>query len=582
MKIGGNRYLWNELREFRPAFAGLLIFSLIITLMYLIPSIFMEQVYERVMQSRSYETLSVLFVLVFLLCIIWAALETVRSKVLQRISFALDEKISARLFDALNRQRDSLPAATRAIILQDLTILRDFLTGTLIIQALDFIWVPMIILAAFLFHPVLGAAVLAMTVVVGGLAYFSQVSAKADVKNSFLASAQATEFGRSVMQTAETTRVMGMLPALVQRWRQRQRDAIGWQQTAGARASVFVNMLKFLRHMYVPIMLTVGTLLYLDQQVGAGAIFAASILVGRAVAPVDMIANSWKSFWNVAASAGRINEMLGETARYSRKIALPVPDGPLVLSRVAASPQNKDFMILSDISFAVEPGRVVGVVGSSGAGKSSLGRVLVGAWRIARGSISLDGHELSHWDQDQLGLLVGYVPQDIELLPGTVAENIARFATLDADTEQKVIDAVRLAGVQDIVGKLPDGLNTRLGPDGHTLSGGQRQRIALARAVYGTPKLVVLDEPNSNLDAAGEQQLALAITKLRNDGSIVVLITHRMNMLTICDSVLVLNAGTVHAFGPRDQLLDRLSAYKPKEIAGRVAVKVPTPQSVAA
>lgn len=569
MKNNETNFLAAEFREFRPAFLGMFFFSFIITLMYLVPSLFMQQVYERVMQSRSYETLMVLFAIVVFLCIVWTILEVVRAKILQRVAFALDEKISLQVFDALNRQTDTMKAPARGIILHDLNVLRDFVGGPLILQFLDFLWVPLIILAAFLFHPILGLALFVVTVVVGLLAYLSQRFSRKDMVNSLTASVQAADFGRSVMQMAETARVLGMLPALGQRWRNRQRDAIGWQQHAAKNTAVFVNALRFLRHLYLPLMLLVGAILFLGEEVGPGVIFGAAILVGRAVGPVDTIANSWRAFWNASISGKRINEMLREAHKRDVKVTLPEPQGPLIVTRAAATPRNRDFMVLSDISFSVDHGGVVGVVGASGAGKSSLARVLVGAWPLTRGSIKLDGSEISHWNQDELGRLIGYVPQDVEMLPGTVAENIARFDPMDGDTAQKVNEAVRLAGVQDIIGMLADGLNTRLGPDGHVLSSGQRQRIALARAVYGSPRLVVLDEPNSNLDVAGEQLLARTIAKLRNDGAIVILITHRMNMLSICDQILVMNAGTVHAYGQREHVLHRLSNYRPKELTSQ-------------
>jgi ATP-binding cassette, subfamily C, bacterial exporter for protease/lipase len=582
MKNSTPNLISDELREFRPAFAGLILFSLIITLMYLVPSLFMQQIYERVMQSRSYATLTVLCGMVIFLTVIWTAIEVVRMKVLQRIAFALDEKISTVVFDALNRQTGTMNAMSRGLVLQDLNVLRDFIGGPLVIQFLDFLGVPLIIAAAFLFHPILGLALVAVTSLVALFAYLSQALARKDTLNSLTASGQAADLGRSVMQTAETVRVLGMLPALTRRWRNRQRDAIGWQQHAAKRVSVFVDALRFLRHLYLPLMLVVGTILFLREEVGPGVIFGAAILVGRAVGPVDAIANSWRVYWNASMSSRRINEMLNEAERRQNKVSLPEPDGPLHVSRVMATPRNRDLAVLNDISFRAEPGQVIGVVGPSGAGKSSLARVLIGAWPLARGSISLDGHEIAHWDQDELGKLIGYVPQDVDLLPGTVAENIARFDTLDGDTSRKIIEAVKMAGVEDIVGKLADGLNTRLGPDGHVLSSGQRQRIALARAVYGSPRLIVLDEPNSNLDAAGEERLARTISDLRRTRAIVVLITHRLNMLSICDNVLVLNGGAVQAYGTRAEVLDRLNAYRPKEITSRTSSRTGPGSSVAA
>jgi ABC-type protease/lipase transport system fused ATPase/permease subunit len=260
---------------------------------------------------------------------------------------------------------------------------------------------------------------------------------------------------------------------------------------------------------------------------------------------------------------GRIEAILREGEKRSEKVALPAPDGPLVVNRVMAGPRNRETPILTDVTFTVEPGRVCGVVGASGSGKTALARILVGAWDVRKGSVSLGGHELSHWEQDELGRYIGYVPQEVDLMPGTVADNIARFEEASAERDAALIEAANLANIQDIVQRLPDGFNTKLGPDGHTLSGGQRQRIALARALYRQPKLVVLDEPNSNLDSAGEEGLGRTITAIRARGAIVVIITHRMNILSLCDQVVVMNAGTVHVAGPREQVLERLASSAP-------------------
>lgn len=556
--------LWGEIRRFLPGLASVAFFSFILALMYLVPSIFMHQLFERVFQSRSKETLFVLISIVAFLCAMWTAIEVIRARVLQRMSIALDERISRRVFEALNRQTDILPAASRSVVMQDLQVMRDFFSGTMITQSLDFLWVPVILAAAYLYHPVLGITLAGLTLVVVVLAAINQLLVRDGTKRSIQGSARAAEFGRAVMATAEATRVMGMLPSLVRVWHGRQQSALGWHAAAVRRSGLVTDVMKFGRHIYSPIMLTVGTLLYLNEEVGAGVIFAASVLTSRAIYPVDAISSNWRQFWSFRISAARIETMLQEARKQTARVSLPAPGGPLVVDRVMATPRNRDVAVLTEVSFSVEPGRVLGVVGASGAGKSSLARVLVGAWGVRKGSVSLDGNDLSHWDQDQLGRHIGYVPQDVELLPGTVAENIARFDDASAARDAALLEATRLAGVQDIIQRLPDGLNTKLGPDGHTLSGGQRQRIALARAVYGGPRLLVLDEPNSNLDATGEEGLGRTIAAMREGGTIVVIITHRMNILAFCDQVIVMNAGTVHASGPRDQVLDRLSLLVPQ------------------
>lgn len=554
-----DHFLRQELPKFRPALYALLLFSAIITLLFLLPSLYMYQVFERVMQSRNMSTLMFLSLIVAGLTVIWTGLEHIRARVLGEIANALDESISTRVFDAVNRQTKALSADSRAIVIQDLNIIRDFVGGALPVQFMDLCFVPLIVLAVVLFHPLMGAALLGLSIIVVGLSLCTQRAARHEIKRSLTVSTRANEFARSVMASSEASRVMGMMPSLSGRWRDQVRSALGWQQAATSRAALPASMLKYLRHLYTPIMLCIGVVLFLLEEVGPGVVFAAVMVVGRAIQPVDAIANNWRSFWSAHMSIDRIDRLLREAGPPRAKVALPAPNGPLQVSRIVATPSDRDNIVLSDVSFSASPGSITAVVGSSGAGKSSLAKVLVGAWSVRKGTITLDGHDLTHWDQDHLGRHIGYVPQDVVLLPGTLGENIARFDTLGGDTDRKIIEAVKLAGIQDIVSKLPDGLNTKIGPNGHTLSGGQRQRVALARAVYGDPQLIVLDEPNSNLDAIGEKGLAETLEVLRDRGAIVILVTHRLNMLAYCDHVLVMNSGTVHAFGPRDAVVSRLS-----------------------
>jgi PrtD family type I secretion system ABC transporter len=569
MLAGKFANLWSELRRELPAFRGLAVLSFVVTLLFMVPSVYLHLVYERVMQSRSFATLFAIGTITLFLITIWTALEVLRIKILQRAATAIDERISPMVIDAMNRQTDSLPAAARGAIVQDLGTLRDFISSQVMISVFDFMFVPLILVVAFLFHPIFGIVLLLVALGVGILAILSQKRAGDDMQKSVAASVSTAEFGRSLFAAAETVRSLGMLPVLGARLRDMQRRAAGWQYQASVSADPYTVSLRLLRHLIFPMIVTVGVILFIREEIGAGGIFAVMLLSQRAVYPVETVANSWRAFWSVRASAERIEKMLMENAKRKPKVALPRPEGPLVVSRVVAGPPNRDATILLDVSFSARPGQIVAVVGASGAGKSTLARILVGAWPVRRGTVTLDGHDLSHWDQDALGAHLGYVAQDAQLLPGTVAENIARFDAVTPERDTRLIEAVRLAGVEDLVSKLPEGLNTQLGPDGHMLSGGQKQRIALARAVYGRPRLVVLDEPNSNLDATGEQQLADVLMKLTESDAIVILVTHRMNMLSYCDTILVMNGGTVQAYGNRDQILERLSAYRPKELTDR-------------
>ncbi len=568
--IPEDHFLSKEMPELRPALVALVSFSFAITVLYLVPSLYMLNVFERVMQSRNMSTLMFLTLIVLVLTVVWTALEALRQRILTEVANALDGRIGPRVFDALNRPSRQINSQSRALVIQDLTVLRDFIAGPLPIQLCDLVFVPLVILAVVLFHPLMGLALVALTLIVVGLSVWTQRASRHETRQSLSASGRANEFARAVLGSSEPARVMGMLPSLSARWRLQVRDSLGWQQAASNRAGFPAACLRYLRHLYMPIMLCVGILLFLNEMVGAGIVFAATIVVGRAVQPVDAIASNWRAIWNAQMSMERIDRLLREAGQRAEKVALPAPDGPLVVSRIVATPAERDNVVLADVSFVARPGTITAVVGSSGSGKSSLAKVLVGAWAVRKGSVTLDGHDLTHWDQDQLGRHIGYVPQDVVLLPGTLAENIARFEPADEDRDRRVVEAVRLARIQDIVAKLPEGLNTRIGSDGHTMSGGQRQRVALARAVYGDPRLVVLDEPNSNLDAVGEKELGETLAAVRDNGAIVILITHRMNMLAYCDNVLVMTGGTVHAYGPRDIVLERLSMAAPRQITQRL------------
>ncbi len=552
--------LWLETRPYRSAFVSLLVFSFIISLTSLTPTLFMLQLYERVMHSRSEATLLVLVVIVIGLLAMWTLLEAVRTTVLRRLSISLHNNVSKKIFDAINRRNEKFSSVVRNTMLQDINVIRDFVGGNLLVQLLDLCFAPLFVAVAFLFHPLLGAALLVLVVVIVSLTVAHQWLVRTSIQRAQLSSAHATDLGRSIIANADTIRVMGMLPALASRWHGKQAEMLGWQSSGWVRAELIVDVLRFIRHAQSPVMMTVGVLLFLEQQAGGGVILAASVLSSRAIQPIDGVVSGWRSFWTMRLAANRIDALLQEAAKDDgERFSLPRPAGPLVVSRASVVAPNRDSLILNDVSFTAERSRVLGVVGSSGAGKSSLAKLLVGIWRPWRGAVTLDGHDLAHWDQDDLGRHLGYVPQDVELLAGTVAENIGRFQDNGGLDHEAVLEAVELAGIQDVIRGLPDGLNTRLGPDGHVLSGGQRQRIALARAVYGNPSLLVLDEPNSNLDAIGEENLAKTMARLRDRGAIVIIVTHRMNMINYCDDVLVMQSGTVHAFGARDQIVARLA-----------------------
>jgi PrtD family type I secretion system ABC transporter len=561
----------DALRPDSRALIAALCFSFFTSVLNLVPSIFMIQLSERVMLSRNEMTLLFLSVIAVFLIAILSALDGIRLRVLQRIGLSVDQRIAEDIFDILNRRNVAMPAAAKGLVLTDLNTFRDFVSGPIVIQLLDLFWVPLIIAVMFVLHPLVGLAMTTILVVTVGFSALNQWIVGTDTKRSQRASAQALEFARAVMRSAEAARVMGMLPALRRRWLDHHREGQAWQQAAYSRSDLITGTLRFLRNSQQIVLMVVAVLLYFVQQVSAGAVFAIVFISVRAITPVIVVASSWRAIWQFLASVERLNSVLNQHADESTRMTLPRPTGLLSVSRAVLSPPNTDAVVLNDVSFTLPSGRILGVVGPSGAGKSSLAKLLVGAWRPRRGSVTLDEHDLFHWNQDELGIHIGYVPQEVDLLPGTVAENIARFRDDGPIDYSTVLEAAELAGIQDIVQALPEGYNTKVGFDGHVFSGGQRQRIALARALYGTPSLIVLDEPNSNLDAVGEQSLGRTLTVARNRGATVVIVTHRVSMLTYCDDLLVMNQGTIHTFGSRDTIMSRLSAYRPSAPAPNVA-----------
>lgn len=553
----------DVLRPEYPALGSLVLFSFVTSILHLVPAIYMIQLSERVMLSRNETTLFFLAAIAVFLITMLTVLDAIRQRTLQRVSVRLDERIGERVFDVLHRRNVDMPAAAKGLVLSDLNTVRDFVGGFIVIQLMDLIWTPLIVAVLFLIHPIIGGAMVAILAVTIALSVLNQWIVAAPTKQGQSASARALEFARAVMRSAEPARVMGMLPPLGRRWHSFHREALGWQAEAASRSDIANGALRLIRNGQQIVLLTVGALLYLAQQVSAGAVFGILYIGVRAITPVAAVAGSWRVIWSFLLAADRLNTVLISRTQDDPRMTLPRPAGSLTVSRAVVSPPGVETVVLGDVSFKLAAGRILGVVGPSGAGKSSLAKLLVGAWRPRRGMVSLDEHDLSHWDQDELGRYVGYVPQEVELLPGTVAENIARFRDDGPLDYAAVLEAAELAGIQDIIQALPEGYNTRVGFDGHTFSGGQRQRVALARALYGNPSLVVLDEPNSNLDSIGEQSLGRTLNVVRNRGATVVIITHRVSMLMFCDDLLVMNAGAIHAFGSRDAIMHRLPAYRP-------------------
>jgi PrtD family type I secretion system ABC transporter len=548
----------NELRPLLPAYATLFGFSFFSPILYLSSPIFMEQMYDRVFYSRSQDSLFVLTAIATYLIVMFCILEWVRKKALGRLGNAIDERFSRVLFETLHRSRSAARAAPPTHLLADFDTVREFLSGYMLTALFDALWAPLFIIVLSIIHWVFGVIALALIVLTGAVTLINHHLTKRDLNRYQQTSVKTHELSQAISRNVETVRALGMLPPLRNRWYELQAKTLGWQAAASAWTDMFAYIIKFTRSYQMIGITAVGTLLYLNNEVTAAGTFAAMTLLMRGLGPIDHVMSNWKTYSRAMASLDRLDDALRGLQKESPKMSLPRLGGPLVVTRVFALAPGGEQPVLTDVSFTLGEGRTLGVVGPSGAGKSCLTRVLVGIWPPRAGSVAIGDHDLAHWNEDELGRHLGYLPQDVELLPGTVAENISRFDPLAVADASKLLAAAELAGIQDLIRSLPEGYNTRLGPGGHVLSGGQRSRIALARAVYGNPEFVVLDEPNSHLDARAEQSLFEMVRKLRAMQATVVVATHKLATLNYCDDVLVLNAGAVQAFGSRDQIVSRI------------------------
>jgi PrtD family type I secretion system ABC transporter len=494
--------------------------------------------------------------------LVWRVLDQIRLTTLRRVAAAFDKRVSRLAFNAISQDRPDASVGSSMTLLNDVNTLRDAMSGLFIANVFDAFWAPVILIVLFLFHPAFCYAAALLLVLFTIFSVANQFIVRKETTKMQRANVQAVEFAAAAARSSETIRALGMLPRVQARWYQFHSAMLGWQSRAVTKSGVLLAVTRFIQSSQFILFLTLGALLYFNQEVTLGGIFAAAILVRRGLGPIEQIITGWRIIPNSWASYKRLDYVLTGNQQAEKAVLLPRPTGALNVSRVSATAPGRDQLIINDVSFAIEAGRTLGIVGPSGAGKSSLARLLVGVWKASRGTIGLDGHDISHWNPNELGAHLGYLSQDTELLPGTIGENIARFQSDITEASEAIIEAASLAGVLDIIRALPEGFNTRVGPNGAVLSSGQRQRIALARALFGNPSLVVLDEPNSNLDAAGEEALIAAISTMKKRGVTVILVTHKVNLLAYCDEVLVLNAGSVQAHGSRDQIINRIPRLK--------------------
>ena len=554
----------EALRGFKSAFRNVGIFSAVINLLLLTPSIYMLQVYDRVLGSHNEVTLLMLTLMMMGAYIFMSALELMRSFVLVRVGANFDMQLNKRVYTAAFEQNLKRAGGNAGQSLQDLTNLRQFLTGNALFAFFDAPWFPVYLIVIFFFDPWLGLFALVGTIVLVVLAYVNErVSHKPLAEANSMAIASGT-LATNNLRNAEVIESMGMLPNLIGRWFKLHGKFLHVQADVSEKAGKIGAVTKFVQISLQSMVLGFGALLAIEGKISPGMMIAASILVGRALQPVQQVIGVWKSWATTRSAYERLTALLEENPERGAGMPLPKPLGNLAVEGVSAAPPGVPTPILKNVNFAINAGDVLGVIGPSGSGKSTLARLLVGVWPTMMGKVRLDGADIYQWNKGELGPHLGYLPQDIELFGGTVSENIARFGEIDSE---KVVQAAKRAGVHDMILHLPQGYDTVLGDGGAGLSGGQKQRLGLARAMYGDPSLIVLDEPNSNLDDVGEAALVQAINDLRQRGKTIILITHRTNVISATSKLLLLRDGTVNMFGPTQDVLKALQEQNQRAIA---------------
>jgi len=558
------------------AFRSVAAFSAIINLLVLVPSLYMLQVYDRVLASRNQTTLLMLTLMVLGAFVAMGLLEYVRSAILVRTGTRLDLQLNQRIYTASFEENLKGRPANAGQALQDLTTIRQFMAGGALFALFDAPWFPVYLAVIFLFNPWLGLFALAGSGVLVALAVANERLSRGLLEEASNQAVAAGHLASRNLRNAESIEAMGMLPQMMRRWHRLHVSFLSLQVRASQRAGAIQASTKSTRMALQSLVLAAGAVLVLQGQITAGMMVVASILMGRALQPVEQLVGVWRNLSSCRSAWRRVDDLLQSNPPRKSAMSLPRPKGQVVLEAVTAAAPGSKLPSVRSLALSLEPGDVLGVIGPSGAGKSTLARLLVGIWPAAHGTVRLDGADVYRWNKEELGPAIGYLPQDIELFAGTVSENIARFGEVDA---QKVVAAARRAGVHELILQLPQGYDTVLGDSGAGLAGGQKQRIALARAMYGDPVLLVLDEPNSNLDDAGEQALVEAIVALRRTGATIVLITHRGSVLGVTTKLLLLRQGEREMFGPTAQVLADLTTLRQKAQASKEAV---APRALAA
>ena len=554
----------------RPAIVRAALFSMIISFMALAPTVYMLEVYDRVVNSRSGMTLAMLTLMIVGAYAVMEILEKVRGALLRAAGVALDEKLSKRVYDAMFQGFSKRQVGGSMQVLNDLRLIREFLPNPALLAVME---APVALLALaliFAINPLLGWSAVVGALAQLGVAWMTEKATRKPLMEANRSAVGAQQMAESSLRNAHVMESMGMLDAVHARWNKRQQEFLAYQAQASEGAGLWTAMSKLVQQVMGSLLLGLGAWLLLRNELngGAGMMIIGSVLGGRVLAPLAQLVSQWSAVVNVRAAWERLEGLLAQMPAKPKNMSLPAPKGVLTVESLMAGAPGHPVAIVRGVQFGLNPGEVLAVVGPSASGKTTLARLLVGLWPAMSGKVRLDGADIHTWDKAELGPYLGYLPQGVELLEGTLAENIARFGDVDM---VQVEAAARLVGLHDLIMALPQGYNSPIGRDGAVLSGGQRQRVGLARALYGKPVFVVLDEPNSSLDEAGDAALANAIASLKQLGTTFVVMTHRTSVLGVADKMLLMRDGAQQAFGPRDEVLAALQQARQPAVAAAPA-----------
>jgi PrtD family type I secretion system ABC transporter len=548
--------------RFRPYFASAAFFSLLVNMLMLVPALFMLQVFDRVVTSRSTETLVMLLAIAVGALMFMALLDVVRARLLTAAAVSLEKHLGPRVLADMIRSNADPDGAQNLSGLRDLNTLRSFLTGPGILALFDSPWLPVYILIIYLFHPVMGWLAIGGALLMFGFAVLNEKLSRKPLEAMLTESRKAGRFADQSIANAEVARALGMSNNLAHGWETFSHRGLEKQLQAIRAGSILTSTTRGSRQLLQVAMLSTGAWLVIHQEATAGVMIAATILLGRALAPVETAIAGWKGLVEARSAYGRLDEMLAAEPQDEAITELPAPKGNLSVERVVFGFKGQDRPVIKQVSFKLSTGESLAIVGPSAAGKSTLARLIVGLWKPAAGTVRLDGADIAAWPRARLGPYVGYLPQNVELFAGTVSQNIARMGEVNSEA---VINAAKRADAHEMILRLPMGYDTFIGEGGAFLSGGQRQRVALARALYGKPCLVVLDEPNANLDVEGEAALIKAIEGMKADGITLLVITHRSKLLSIMGKILLLRDGMIEKLGPVSEILSSAGVRPPED-----------------